>query len=75
MSDVAGDALENQRKSLLDEATPELQRLQRQSLEHLQEYQQSVRRHLSVVQLEVQVQQVASFEEVEYLRHELSVSC
>ena len=35
MNRVAGDALENQRRSLLDEATAELQRHQRQSHEHL----------------------------------------
>ena len=47
MTSIAGDALENQRRSLLNEATAELQR---QSHEHLQEYQQSVQRQLSEVQ-------------------------
>ena len=53
------------RRGLLDEATVELQRHQRQSHEHLQEYQQGVRRDLSEVQQKVPVQQVASREEVE----------
>ena len=74
MKSVAGDALENQRRSLLNDATAELQRHQRQSSEHLQEYQQGVRRHLSEVQHQDQVQQVASGEQVEILRRELSQS-
>ena len=73
MKSVAGDALENQRRSLLTEATAELQRHQRQSQEHLQEYQRGVRRPLSEVQYEVQDQQVANGEEVENKRH--GVSC
>ena len=68
MHSDASNALENQRRSLLSDATPELQRHQKQSHEHLQEYQ----RHLSEVQQEVQVQQIASAEEVEHLRHEVS---
>ena len=56
----AGDAVENQRRSFLNEATAELQRHQKQSYEHLQDHQQGVRRHLSEVQQEVQVQRVAS---------------
>ena len=72
MTSVPSDALENQRRSLLNEATAELQRHQRQSHEHLQEYQQGVRRHVSEVRQEVQVQQVASREDVEILRRELS---
>ena len=71
MNSVAGDALENLRRSLLSEATAELQR---QSREHLQEYQQGVRRHMSEGQQEVQVQQGASREEVENLRREFSLS-
>ena len=47
MNDVVGDALENQRRSLLDEATTEVQRHQRPNHEHLEEYVQGVRRHLS----------------------------
>ena len=62
VNSVAGDALENQRRSLLSEATTELQRHPGQSHKHLQEYQQGVRRHLSEVQPEVKVQQVASRE-------------
>ena len=65
MNSVAGDALENRRRSLLREANAELQRLQRQSHGYLQECQQDVQRHLSEVQNEVQRQQVASREEVE----------
>ena len=45
MNDVAGDALENQRRSLLNEATAELQRHQGKSHEHLQELS-GVRRYL-----------------------------
>ena len=41
---VAGDALENQRRSLLNEPTAELGGHHRQNHEHLQEYQQGVRR-------------------------------
>ena len=74
MDSVADDALENQRRSLLNEATAELRRHQRPSHKHLQEHQQSVRRHLSDFQQEVQVQKVASSEELEILRHELSQS-
>ena len=74
MKSVAGDALENQRRSLLNDATAELQRHQRQSSEHLQEYQQGVWRHLSAVQHQDQVQQVASREQVEISRRELSQS-
>ena len=40
----------------------------------MQEYQQAVLRRLSDVQQEVQVQQVASREEVDNLRHELSLA-
>ena len=61
MNSVAGDALENHKRSLLNEVTAELQH-QRQSHEHLQECQESVRRHWSEVQQVVQVQQVASRE-------------
>ena len=61
-------------RPLLSEAIPELQRHPRQSHEHPQEYQQYVPRHLSEVQQEVQVQQVASWEEVEHMRHELTQS-
>ena len=52
---------------MLSEATAELQM-------HQKEYQQSVRRHVSEAQQEVQVQQVASREEVDMFRHELSQS-
>ena len=45
-----------------------------QSHEQLQEHQQHVQRHLSEVWQEVQIQQVASGEEVDILRHELSQS-
>ena len=72
MNKVAKDALDNQRRSLLNEATTELQSHQMQSHEHLQEYQRRVRRHLSEVQKKVQVQQVGSREEIENCRHELS---
>ena len=41
---------------------------------HLQEHPQSVQRHLSEFQHEVQSQKVASREEVETSRHELSRS-
>ena len=44
------------------------------SHEHLQEYQQGVRRHLSKVQRGVQVHLVASREEVENVRDQLSQS-
>ena len=71
---MASDALENQRRSFLDEAARENQRHQRQSHEDLQSCQQGVGRHLSDVQPEVKVQQVASSEEVEDWRHELSQS-
>ena len=47
MNGVAGDALDLQRGRLLKEATAELQR---PCHEHLQEYQQGTRRHLSEVQ-------------------------
>ena len=68
VNSVASDALENQRRrGLFNEATMELQRHQRHSHEHLQEYQQGVRRHFVV-------QQVASGDEVEILRHEWSQS-
>ena len=50
----------------------ELQRHQRHSHEHLQEYQQGVRLQVSEVQLQVQIQQVAGREQVETLRHEVS---
>ena len=43
MKSVAGDALENQRRSWLNEATSQLQRHQKKSREHLQEYQQGYR--------------------------------
>ena len=59
-----------QRRSLLDEATAQLQRHHRQSHGHLHEYLQSVQRYLSEVQHEVQSQQVA----IESFRHELSQS-
>ena len=49
MNSVASDALENQRKSSLSEATAGIQRNSRQSREHLQENQQSGQRHLSKV--------------------------
>ena len=72
---VAGESLENQRRSLLSEATADLPRHQRHSRKHLQEYQQGGRRHLSEVPQKVQVLQVASGEEeVEKVRHELSQS-
>ena len=74
MNSVAGDAQENHRRSLLSEPTAELQRHQSESHEHLQEYQQGVRRLLSEVHQEVQVQQVAGKEEADNLRHELSQS-
>ena len=74
MISVASEALDNQRRSLLHEATTQLQRHQRQSHEHLLGYQWTIRRHLSEVQQEVQIQQVASREEVETMRHELSQS-
>ena len=63
-----------QRRSFLDEATAELQWHQRPSHEHQQVYQQRVRRHLSEVQQEVHAQQIASGEEFDRLRHELSQS-
>ena len=66
MNGVAGDALENLRRSLLSEATMELESHQRQSHEHLQEYKQGVRRHLSE---DPQEEQVSSREEVAILRH------
>ena len=56
MKSVAGDALENKRRSLLNEAKAELPRHQTQSHEHLHEFQQGVRRQMSEVQQEVQVQ-------------------
>ena len=59
MKSVAGDAPENQRRSLLNEAAAELHRYQSQNHERLQEYQQGVLQ-LSEFQPEVQVQQVAS---------------
>ena len=68
MKSVAGDALGNQKRNLFDEATAEDQRHQWQIREHLQGYQQGVRRNLSEVRPEVQVQQDASGEEVENLR-------
>ena len=49
MKSVAGDAMENQIRSLLNEASAELHRHQRQTHEHLQAYHQGVRRHLSEV--------------------------
>ena len=64
----------NQRRSLLNETMIDLQRHQRHSQEHLQEYQHGVRCHLSEVHHEIQVQQVASREELEMLRRELSQS-
>ena len=72
MNCVASDELENKRRSSLNEATTELERHQRQRHEHLQDCHQSVRRHVSEVQHQVQVQQVARKEEVEHLRHELA---
>ena len=71
---VAGDALQNHKRSLRNAATTELQRHRRPSHDHLQENQQGVRRHMSEVRQEVQVHQVASGEEVDILRHELSQS-
>ena len=71
---VAGDALEIQSGRPLNDATVELQRHPRESLEHLQEYQKGVRRLLSEVQQKVQVQHVASRQELDNLRHELSQS-
>ena len=62
MNSVAGDALENQRRSLLNKATAELQQHQRQSHQHLHDNQNGVRRHLAEVQQDVQIQQVASGE-------------
>ena len=47
MNGVANDELENQRRNLHHEATTELEKYQRHGHEHLQEYQQGVRRHLS----------------------------
>ena len=58
MNSVAGDALENQGRSLVNEPTAELQM---QSHEHLLEHQQGVRRHLSEVFQKEQVHQVASW--------------
>ena len=66
MNGVAGDTLENQRRSLLNEATAELQMHQRQSREHLQKNIRSV--------FGATFQQVASGGEVEMVRHELSQS-
>ena len=75
MNSVARDALENHKRNLLIEANSEIQRHKKKSRESLQEYQQSVPRHLSEVQQELQVQQVARrWEEVDILRHELSQS-
>ena len=68
MNSVASDVLENQRRSLLNEAPTELQKQQRQNHEDLQEYQQGVRRQVSEVQPEVQNQQVARREEVEIFK-------
>ena len=67
MTSCACAALENQGRSVLSEATAAVQMYQK-------EYQQSVRRHVSEAQQEVQVQQVASREEVDMFRHELSQS-
>ena len=58
VNSVSGDALENQRRNLLNEATTDPQRHQRKTHERLQEYQQGFWRHLSEVQPEVQVRQV-----------------
>ena len=74
MDGVAGDALESHGRSLLNEATTERQRHQRQGHEHLLECQQGARRFLSEVQQKVQIPQVTSRKEVETLRHELSQS-
>ena len=74
MRGVAGDALENRRRNLLSEATAELERQQRQCHEQLKGYRQRVQRHLSEIRQEVQIQQFASREEVDILRHELSQS-
>ena len=74
MNGAAGDALDNQRRSLLNDATAELQRHQRQNHQHLQEYQQGLRRHLSEGSQVVQIHQVATREEVAILRRELSQS-
>ena len=58
MTNVASDALENPRRSLLREPTAELPKHQRESADHLQEYQQSVQRHLlEDVHHQVRVQQ------------------
>ena len=58
-------ALGNQSKGLLSEESAELERHQRHSHEHVQEYQQCVRRYMSEVQQHLQVQQVASGEDVD----------
>ena len=66
MNGVASDALAHQRKSFAQRSNDRgFTGHQRQSHGHLQEYQQGVRK-------EVQIHQVASSEEVESLRHELS---
>ena len=63
-----------QRRNLISEANAERQIHQRQGHGHLQEKQDDDQRHLSEDQKEVQSQQVASREEIEKLRHELSQS-
>ena len=63
MSSVAGDALENQIRSLLSEGNAELPRHVGQRRGHLQEYQQDVQ-HVTEVQTEVRSHQVASGKEV-----------
>ena len=65
MNSVAGDALKKkQRCSSLDEATIEHYRHQRHSHEHLQGYQQGVRRHLLEVHQEDPIHRVANREEL-----------
>ena len=73
MNGVAGDVVENQRTNVLKEANAERQRHQRQSQQHLQAYQQDVQHQLSE-ENEVQSHLVASREEVNMVRHELSQS-
>ena len=64
----------SEKKLFSSEAISELQKLQGQRHEHLKEYQHGVWHHLPEDQQQVQVQQVASNEVVEFLRHELSQS-
>ena len=71
MKSVADDALENQRTVKHQQ---HFKGIKDKVIGHLSECQQSNQRHLSEVQHEVRVQQVASTKEVEHLRHELSQS-